>query len=272
MLEENKRLPKVPKKRWSKTKTYFCASILVLILCFSISQNGISVIGSIYRNIRIEKTWKSWKKQAAKEPLNKITQGVHFKNSNPLSFNDYLKPVLYKQNFVKYHKIKKFWNDDSNEDPWHYTPTDLSGYANDYVFSYLTGLIYELSNSADIENDHIIKYDVNHWNYDSFYDDNFNEFKFAKFANRAIAQNLLGIIKVVKKDWITAGITASDLSIVTNYQSTLDYKNPIKNSGKLNITIGCTKLKQQASCQISCPIKTDQGNSTTYDVNYWKLL
>ncbi len=140
------------------------------------------------------------------------------------------------------------------------------------MFSYRAGLEYEIINFTNIDNNHIVKYNVNNWIMSIDTDYKKDNYKYAIFSQGAVSENLFNIIGVRKPTWISSGIKARDLTIIKNYHSTLNFKNNIPNSGKVNITIGCAKLKEEVTCQISCPLEISGKIITKYNTSYWKLI
>ncbi len=231
-----------------------------------ISHNGIYWASYYYRKNKINKTWITWRDQASHASIKDISNSDNFTNS-PLAINNFLDPVLINQKITKYHTNKKSYFDKNTK--------NSPGSVIKNVFSYQTGLIYALKNIGVIDaKEYTRDYRLNNWTYLDDVDVTINnhqvvEKQYSSFAQAAVAQNLLGIIKVVKPEWIRAGVKATDLKIVKNFKSVLDFNNKVNNSGKVTVTIS-DKLLGTASCQIASPILLDNGKSSLkYDVNYW---
>ncbi len=259
----------IHKTHTKRTKIFYIIFAFILAVGFFISSNGIWWIGFSFHKNKMESTWTTWKVQATKESIKHISDSTKF-SSSPLKFNGYLDPVSINQKTIPYqNNYHNIFDHKSHNNP---------GKVINNVFSYKTGNIYSLENKSIIDkNGYTTKYQLNNW---SYYQNNailnnnrfIEEDQYAIFARKAFAQNLLDIIKVVKPSWSKSAIKNSDLKIITNFNSYLDFKNPIDNSGKITVTIGYKKLNQQVACQISSPVQLQTTTTTKYNVNYWKSL
>ncbi len=262
--------PKLKKRK--KSKIYLSVFAIVLAFGFLFSNNGIYWVSYFYRKNKINNTWITWRDQASGATISDITNSANFTGS-PLKVNNFLNPVLINQKIIKYHTNKRSFFNPMGFDK---NPSNSPGSAIKNVFSYQTGMIYQLHNIGVIDaKGYTRDYQLNNWTYDDrnndvvINDHQVIENQYSVFAQAAVAQNLLGIIKVVKPEWIKAGVKATDLKITKNFKSVLDFNNKVNNSGKITITIS-DKLLGTAACQIASPILLNNGTSSLkYDVNYW---
>ncbi len=232
-----------------KQKIFSNTSVILIIIGSVLGFFEINNFMTNYRNDKINKTQINWVNQALSESLSNISSANKFKDK-PLQSTSILKPIMI-NNYA-------------------HQGAPISTVI-DEVFSYNSGQYYDLIiNSSLAKHKYTAPYNIKNWKIVNVFDN--RDKQYAIFANKAIQETALNIIKIIKPNLISKQTSENDFKIINNFKSFLDNKNLISNSGVISATIGSQKLGLKISCKIACPIVIiPTSSSTNYDKNFWKL-
>ncbi len=232
-----------------KQQIFSNTSVILMIIGSVLGFFEISNFITNHRNNKINNSQINWTNEALSESLTNIAAVHKFKNKPLQSTANSLKPVMISR----------------------VSDREVKSSVTDQVFSYNSGQYYALAiTSSLLKHNYTAPYNIKNWKLSKAF--NNRDSKYAIFANKAIQENALSIIKIIKPSLINKQTSENDFKIINNFNSFLDYSNLIDNSGIISVTIGSQKLGLKISCKIACPIAiTATSTSTNYDKNFWKL-